>query len=56
MKFQTYYKGQKFATNKDGTGFFVLDGGAYRQIRGNGQTPVFRTAEQFVRFVKKNIL
>jgi hypothetical protein len=40
-----------YATNRDGTGVFVLAGGAYLQIRGNGQTPTFKSAKQFRRYL-----
>ncbi len=42
-----------YATNPSGEGAFVRHPyeGAYRQITGNAQTPVFKTPQQFRRWL-----
>lgn len=45
---------QQFACNNDGSGVFVLRGGAYQQIAGNGQTPHFGTPAALRRWLGSN--
>ncbi len=44
-----------YATNDSGEGAFVRESyeGAYHQITGNAQTPTFKTAKQFRRWLGK---
>ena len=44
----------KYATNNSGEGLFILKNGAYSQLRGNAQTPTFKTAEQFIAYVRRH--
>jgi hypothetical protein len=43
---------KRFATNHDGSGAFVLNGGCYNQIAGNAQTPTFKSPAQFRRWLR----
>lgn len=45
---------QQFACNTDGSGVFVLRGGAYKQIAGNGQTPHFGKPSALRRWLGTN--
>lgn len=53
MKFQILIKTRQFATNKEGCGIFELINGAYIQHRGTSQTPVFKNAGQFRRYIQR---
>ncbi len=44
----------QYATNNDGRGLFRLEGGAYVQLEGNGQTPIFKTLPQFRRYLSRH--
>jgi len=44
---------QDYATNVNGQGlFYRLNDGTFQQTAGNCQTPVFKTAQQFRRYLK----
>lgn len=45
------------ATNPSGSGLFMRDpnDGAYSQLRGNDQTPTFRTPAQLMNYVRREI-
>lgn len=43
------------ATSASRDGVFELKGGAYSQHRGTGQTPTFKSKEQFRRWVRRNM-
>lgn len=53
MKSVEFTKG-KYATNNSGEGLFILKGGAYSQLVGNAQTPTFKTAEQFIAYIRRH--
>ena len=47
--------GQKWACNKEGCGVFIqLKNKDWVQCAGTGQTPVFKTPQQFSRYIHKN--
>lgn len=51
MLYQQEIRGRWFATNDEHLGVFELRGGAYTQHRGTGQTPRFKNAQHFRRYV-----
>ena len=53
MKFQITVKGRQFACNSEREGIFELIGGAYLQHLGTGQTPAFKDALHFRRYVQR---
>lgn len=45
----------EFACNRLGEGIFIrMKDGIWQQQTGTGQTPIFKTAQQFSRYVHKN--
>lgn len=44
----------KYATNNSGEGLFILKSGAYSQLVGNAQTPMFKTPEQFIAYIRRH--
>ena len=49
----TMRDGTIWACNAEFEGVFELVRGAYHQHRGTGQTPIFKTADQFRRYVNR---
>jgi len=56
MKNQTTIRGVKYATDAEGDGLYLLRGGAYQQVRGNGQSgkPIKNRAQMLRRIRKYN--
>ena len=55
MNHKMTIRGRTFAANSENQGVFEMDHGAYMQHRGTGQTPTFKTPEQFRRYVLRMI-
>lgn len=53
MQYKIEVKGRTYAADAEGRGVFELVGGGYIQHRGTGQTPKFRSEEQFRRYVQR---
>jgi len=51
MKYKQVIRGRNFATNSEGEGVFEWVRGAYMQHRGTSQTPRFKAADHFRRYV-----
>jgi hypothetical protein len=47
-----------YATNPSGEGLFsrLPNQGAYNQVAGNSQTPLFRTPAQMMRYLRRNFV
>ena len=56
FQFQITIEGRKFAADHEGCGVFRWSDNSWVQQRGTLQTPVFKSARQFERYVRRHVL